>query len=155
MKHKYALEKLVVLKIWPIQVETNFTQDEMKSFEKTKFVLNKRHVIFPQRLFGGESSILINRPMDNMLWPTSHNGKVFHHSMPFKMSNLHHNWWEAGWLFEATINPPLEVPLPRYGWIYNILSSQNLNKKQYEITIRNFPNCICLDFVIMMSNSLG
>jgi len=49
-----------------------------------------------------------------MLWPTSHNGKVVCRTMPFKMSNLHYNQWETGQLLEVTINPPLEVPPPRY-----------------------------------------
>ncbi len=52
--------------------------------------------MFPQNLFIGESSIPINRPLDEMSWPTSCNGKVVRHTVPFKMSNLHYNWWEAG-----------------------------------------------------------
>jgi hypothetical protein len=54
-----------------------------------------------------------------------------------------------------TINPPLEVPPLGYGWIYKIVFNQNLNKKQYEVTIGDFPACNCLDFVEMISNSLG
>jgi hypothetical protein len=68
----------------------------MNTLEKMKFVLNKQQIFFLQSLFGGENSIPINRPMDDMLWPTSHNGKVVHRIVPFKMSNLHYNWWEAG-----------------------------------------------------------
>ncbi len=64
-----------------------------------------------------------------MSWPTSPNGKVVCHRMSFKMSNLHYNQWEAGQLIKATINPSLEVPLPRYGRIYKIMSGQNPNKK--------------------------
>jgi hypothetical protein len=79
--------------------------------------------------------------MDEMSWPTSRNGKVIHCTMPFKMSNLHYNWWEASRLFEKTINPPLQVPFLGYGKIYKILSSQNPNKKQYEIIIGNFLAC--------------
>jgi len=90
-----------------------------------------------------------------MLQPTSHNGKDVHHTMSFKMSNLHYNWWEVRRLFEAIINPPLEVPHPRYGWIYKILSGQNPNIKQYEVRIMNFSIYICLDFVAMISNLLG
>jgi hypothetical protein len=51
-----------------------FVQDEIKSLEEARFVLNKGQSIFPQILFEKESSILINRPMDEMSWPTSHNG---------------------------------------------------------------------------------
>jgi hypothetical protein len=71
------------------------------------------------------------------------------------MSNLHYNQWEVGWLFEAIVNPPLEVPLPRYEKIHMILYGQSLNKKHYEVIIGNFLACICLDFVAMMSSLLG
>jgi len=131
-------------------------QDEIKFLEEVKFVLNKQQPIFPQSLFGKENSILINRLVDEMSWPTTHNGNVIHQIVPFKMSNLHYNQWEVGHrLFEAIVNPPLEVPLLRYGLIYKILFGQNLNKKQYEVTIGNFPTCTCLDFIIMISNSFG
>jgi hypothetical protein len=65
--------------------------------------------MFLQSLFGGENSIPINRPLDEMSWPTSHNGKAIHRTMPFKMLNLHYNRWEVGQLFKTIINPPLEV----------------------------------------------
>jgi hypothetical protein len=41
MKFKYALDRPIILKIWPIQIEINFIQDEIKSFEEVGFVLNK------------------------------------------------------------------------------------------------------------------
>jgi hypothetical protein len=53
-KHKYALDKPAILEIWPNKVETNLTQDEIKSFEEVGFVLNIQQLIFPQSLFGGE-----------------------------------------------------------------------------------------------------
>ncbi len=53
--------------------------------------MNKRQMIYPQSLFGRDNSIPINRPMDDMSWPTSHNGKVVHRTLPFKMSNLYYN----------------------------------------------------------------
>jgi hypothetical protein len=62
MKHKYALDKLVIPKIWFIQNEINF-------LEEARFVLNNRQLIFPQSLFKGESSIPINRSVDEMSWP--------------------------------------------------------------------------------------
>ncbi len=66
--------------------------------------------MFPQSLFRGESSIPINRPLDEMSWSTSRNGKAIRCTMPFKMLNLHYNQWEVNQLLEGTINPPLEVP---------------------------------------------
>jgi hypothetical protein len=67
--------------------------------------------------------------MDEMAWRTSRNGKVVRHIMPFNMSNLNYNQWEASQLLEVTINPPLEVPSLGYGGIYKILYGQNPNKK--------------------------
>ncbi len=90
-----------------------------------------------------------------MSWPTSCNGKVVCHMVPFKMSNLHYNMWEAGRLIEVIVNPPMEVASPRYGRIYKILFSQNPTKKQYEVTIGNFLACTCLDFVVMMFSLLS
>jgi hypothetical protein len=40
MKHKYALDRPVVQKIWLVQAEPNLTQDEIKSLEEAGFVLN-------------------------------------------------------------------------------------------------------------------
>jgi hypothetical protein len=90
-KHKYALDKPTILEIWPIKVETNLTRDEIKFFEETGFVLNRRQPIFPRSLFGGESSIPLNRLVDEMSWSTSCNGKAVCCTLPFKMSNLHYN----------------------------------------------------------------
>jgi hypothetical protein len=39
-KHKYALDILAILEIWPIKLETNMTQDEIKFLEEAGFVLN-------------------------------------------------------------------------------------------------------------------
>jgi len=63
-------------------------QDEIKSFEEVGFVLNKQQPIFFQNLFGKESSILINRPVDEMLRPTTLSGKAIRWIM---MSNLYYN----------------------------------------------------------------
>jgi len=42
MKRKYALDRAVVLEIWFIKAETDFTQDEIKSFEEVGFVVNRQ-----------------------------------------------------------------------------------------------------------------
>jgi hypothetical protein len=131
-KTQVSLDRLTVSEIWPIKVETNFTQNEIKSLKKKRFVLNRWQSIFLRSLFGGKSSILINRPMNEMSWPTSCNGKVVCRIVPFKMLNLHYNRWEVGWFLEMTINPPLEVPLLGYGWIYRILFGQNSNNMKLQ-----------------------
>jgi hypothetical protein len=53
-----------------------------------------------------------------MSWPTTRNGNVVCQIVLFKMSNIHWCWWEASWLLETTLNTPLEVCLPGYGWIW-------------------------------------
>jgi len=78
-------------------------QDEVKSFEEVRFVLNKWQPIFPQNIFRGENYIPINR---EMLWPITRNGKVVCQIVPFKMSNLRYNQWEVGQFLEEIINPP-------------------------------------------------
>jgi hypothetical protein len=65
-KHKYAFDKLTISKFWPIQVKTNFMQDEIKFLEEVRFVLNKRQPIFPKSLLGKENSVIINRLVDEM-----------------------------------------------------------------------------------------
>jgi hypothetical protein len=94
-KRKYALDKPVVSEIWLVQAKTNLTQDEIKFIEKVGFVLNKQQWIYLNNLFKGENSIPLNRLVDDMSWPTSHNGKVVCWIVPFNMSNLHYNQWEA------------------------------------------------------------
>ncbi len=84
-KHKYALDKPFVLEIWPIQVETNLIEDEIKFLEEVRFVFNRQQLIFHQCLFKRKTSIPINSQVDEMSCPTSHNGKVVCHIKPFKM----------------------------------------------------------------------
>jgi hypothetical protein len=42
MKHKYALDRPIVLEIWLVKAKTNITTDEIKSLEEVGFVLNRR-----------------------------------------------------------------------------------------------------------------
>ncbi len=54
----------------------------------------------------------------------------------------------------ATFQPPLKVHALGYGQIYKVLCGKVSNKKQYEVTIRNFLAYNCMDFVTMVSSSL-
>jgi hypothetical protein len=92
--------------------------------------------------------------VDEMLWPTSCNVKAIYWIIPFKMSNLHYNQWEAGQLLEVIINPPLEVSLLDMDKFIRLYLAK-IQTKKYEVTIGNFPACICLDFVVTISNLLG
>ncbi len=76
-------------------------------------------------------------------------------TLQFTMSKQQYNQWEASWLLAATFQLPLHVLTPRYGQIYKILCGKVVNKMKYEIIIGNFPTCTCMDFVIMISSSLG
>jgi hypothetical protein len=81
-------------------------------------------------------------------------GRPFN-AQPFIMSKLHYNWWEVGRLLMGIFQPPLEAFSLGYGQIYKILCDEISNKRQYEVTIGNFLACICMDFVTMVSCSLG
>ncbi len=55
----------------------------------------------------------------------------------------------------ANTLPPTNVPSPKYGTIYKVISGPIKNCKQHEVTIGNFYACTCIDFVLMMIGSLG
>ncbi len=67
----------------------------------------------------------------------------------FKLLMQQTNRWEV------IVQPPIEVLPPRYGQIYISNFSPPPSTKQYDVTIGNFPNCICDDFIQMMAGSLG
>ncbi len=93
--------------------------------------------------------------MDLNVWPNSRNGKKIHHLGIFKLSILEENKWEVGRTLEATLLTPSNIPPPRYGWIYRLLSGPLGNHKQYEVTISDYLTCNCVDFFSMMVLSLG
>ncbi len=65
-----------------------------------------------------------------------------------KLTQRYTNNWEANiLLFKCTIFFIIDVPLPRYGWIYCILSYD----KWYDVTIGNFHWCSCVYFVAMLA----
>jgi hypothetical protein len=45
-KHRYVVEKLVVLLIWPMQERTNLSHNEVKALEDVGFMFNKQQPIF-------------------------------------------------------------------------------------------------------------
>ncbi len=51
--------------------------------------------------------------------------------------------------------PSTSVPPPRYGFIYSTTFSLPQNKKQHEVTIRDFSTYTCMDFITMMASLLG
>jgi len=62
---------------------------------------------------------------------------------------------KVGRLLKVVINPPLEVQAFGYGQFNNIMSSAPTNKRQHEVTTKNFRTCTCLGFVSMVVSSLG
>jgi hypothetical protein len=55
----------------------------------------------------------------------------------------------------TTFYPPLDVHVLEYGWIYKNLCGEAINNMQHEMTIGNFLACTCMDFITMISSSLG
>ncbi len=152
-KQNHVIDRLVVPTIWPMKVETNLMQDEMIFVEEVRFVLNKQLHVFPLSLFGGASFVLLSCPLGDVAWPTTQNDKTIKWKMPFKMFKPQYTQWEASWFLKVVVNPLLKVLAHGYGQIYMIIFYAIPNWKQYEITIGNFPTCICLYFVLMLSCS--
>jgi predicted nucleic acid-binding Zn finger protein len=69
------------------------------------------------------------------------------------MSKQHYNW--AGWLLVVTFKSPLKVLTHEYGQMYKILCWETSNKSNDMVIIKTFPTCSCMDFLMMISNSLG
>jgi hypothetical protein len=85
-------------------------------------------------------------------WPITRGGKKVRPPYVFKITQQHTNNWEANILFtQCTVFPPIDVPSPRYGRIYNILS----NDEGYDVTIRNFLGCSCVYFITMLAGFFG
>ncbi len=97
----------------------------------------------------------VYKPLDLNIWPKSRNGKKIHHPNTFKLSILQENKWEVGWILEATLLTPSNIPLPKYGQIYHLLSRLPKNHKQYEVTTNDYSACSCMDFSSMVFASLN
>jgi hypothetical protein len=44
-KHRYVMDRPIVLEIWHVQEGTNLTQNEVRSLTEVGFVVNKRQSI--------------------------------------------------------------------------------------------------------------
>jgi hypothetical protein len=88
---------------------------------------------------------------------TSQNSKweIFCHALVFKIFTQQQNKWKARCILLANILPPTNVIFPKHGKIYIIILGPIENRKQYEVKIDNFPTYTCMDFVLMMTSSLG
>jgi hypothetical protein len=60
-----------------------------------------------------------------------------------------------GWQSQGISLDVLHIPYLGYGWIYRITLGPLENNKQCEMTIINFPTCICMNFIMMIKSSLG
>jgi hypothetical protein len=60
-------------------------------------------LIFPWSLFFGKNFVSINWPVDAMSWPTTQNGKVVQHTLPFTMSRQPSGRLTSYNVFQATI----------------------------------------------------
>jgi len=108
-----------------------------------------------QNLFGDGTSTHFYKPLDPNAWPKSRNGKKIYHLNMFKLSILQENKWEVGWTLEATLLIPSNIPPLGYRWIYHLLSGSPKNRKQYEVTINDYPTCNCMDFSSVMVTYLN
>ncbi len=154
-KRKYFVDKPLVPSMWPVRIGTDLTQFEVTTLEELGFVLCEACKCAPRTLFANESTTPPNWPADPEAWPKIRNNKLIKRTITFKLSTQQTNRWEAGWTLEAVVLPPIEVPPLTYGQIYIISFNPPLSTKQFEVTIGNFHNCTCVDFITMMVGSLG
>jgi hypothetical protein len=117
--------------------------------------MNQPSVCALWNLFGDGTSIHVYKPLDPNAWPKSRNGKKICRPNMFKLSILQENKWEVGWILEATLLTPSNIPPLGYGWIYRLFSGLPKNCKQYEVTINDYSTCNCVDFFSMMFASFG
>jgi len=137
-----------------MQVGTNLIQFEMIALGEARFILCEACKCVFRTLFVNENTTHCKWHAYPEAWPKTRNNKPIWQARIFKFSTQQTNRWAVGWTLEATILPPTEVPPPRYGQIYIINFGPPPNTKQYEVTIQNFFNCICVDFIQMMVGSL-
>jgi hypothetical protein len=93
--------------------------------------------------------------LDQDAWPKSSNGKCICCPNTLKLSILQENKWEVGQILETTLLTPSNIPHLRYGWIYRLLLGPLENCKQYEVMIRDYSACSCMNFFSMMFASLN
>jgi hypothetical protein len=75
------------------------------------------------------------RLSDASCWPITCGGKKVRRLSILKLTQQYTNNWEANiLLFKCIVFLIVDVPPPRYGRIYSILS----NDKRYDVTIGNF-----------------
>jgi hypothetical protein len=92
------------------------------------------------------------RSFDASCWPKTCGDKKVKWLSVFKITQQHMNNWEASKLIiQCIVFPVVNVPPPRYGWIYNKFFYDN----KYDVIVGNFPGCSCVYFVKMLANSLG
>jgi len=61
----------------------------------------------------------------------------------------------GGQIFKTKLLIPLNIPPPRYGQIYLLLSVPQENHKQYEVMISDYLVYNCVDFASTVVLSLG
>jgi hypothetical protein len=123
--------------------------------EKIGFLLSEKLRCLPKNIFGDDAYNLVNKLVDVNTWPKLQNDKSICCPSIFKISTQQQNKWEVGHVFVTRILPPTKIPTFEYGPIYYTILGPIKFCKQYEVTIGNFPTCICIHFASMMTSSLG
>lgn len=143
--------------VWPIQIGTNLSREEVLALEDAGFQLEQRKALSPRNLFRTIpnlpillSEIHIPENPDSHA-PTRY-GKVVRRS-PHAPDADHRNKWESSALMNGyNIVGVTIVPHPGYGAVISFAApTDNI----YRVSISNFPNCTCPDFIKMSTTSLG
>lgn len=158
-KCHYVIDKPEIPTIWPVQIGTKLTREEILSLEEAGFQLEEQKELSPRKLFGGHTTNVmdtINRPKpaNPNDYATTRFGKPVRRNMGVPTID-HRNKWESARNVKAQIRNVVEVPYPGLGRIYTIESGIFPKQKEYQVTISNFPACTCPDFINMSAAALG
>ena len=156
---KWVQSKPPVPQIWPVQLGTNLTQQEVLALEHAGFRLAVQPSLPPHALFREFTPGLLNFndypcPEFPDEYPKRRFGKSIRritNAPTTKQSNM-----QASALFvKGKVLQVTMLPSPALGSIVKLESRQTSKASQYLITIGQFPSCDCPFFKDMSSKSLG
>ena len=134
-KCQYVIDKPEIPTIWPVQIGTKLTREEILSLEEAGFQLEEQKELSPRKLFGGHTTNVmdtINRPKpaNPNDYATTRFGKPVRRNMGVPTID-HRNKWESARNVKAQIRNVVEVPYPGLGRIYTIESGIFPKQKEY------------------------
>ena len=162
--------------VWPVQRGRNLIQAEVDDFEAFGFSLCSGVAELLGAESGLPSEVLLNvapNPLSSSVdvQPINpkfiqslaisdgnkrrkhRNGKLFRFvAVP---STDHYLKMESSRSIECTVLKSMMVPELGQEVVFTVIASSSISKELYEVTISDFPNCICRGFRYMCASALG